>query len=244
MTRVKLHLCVSFAVMILLSGCMYPEENLQKNQLSNDRQLQMVQQAIDQYVKDENGLVPIHTKESDTPLYQKYVIDFQKLKQGNYLQSIPATAFENGGAYQYVLINPETNPTVKVIDIRVVDQLRPIQQQLTIYRDEHIYPPFGKEVAEGIYKLNREELGVSQEDLQINSPYSDHRLPVYINADGELIIDYRMDLYSLLEEVDHDLQLGDDIRSLLTKHHPVVPAYSVPYTIENDEPVFDWQPTD
>src|SRR5699024_11081248 len=114
----------------LLTGCMYPSENLNQNQLANDAQLQMVQVAIDQYSEANDGLLPIVTKDNDTPLYQKYLIDFTLLKNQNLMQSIPGTAFENGGHYQYILVDVEENPTVKVIDLRLTDEIRSIQQRL------------------------------------------------------------------------------------------------------------------
>ncbi|WP_163537663.1 hypothetical protein [Gracilibacillus sp. YIM 98692] len=233
------HKCLTgtIFILLLLTGCMYPSENLSKNQIANDAQLQMVQQAIDQYAAQNNGLLPIFTKESDTPIYQKYIIDFSLLKQQGLLQTIPGTAFENGGSYQYVLIDVETNPTVKVIDLRIAEEIRIVQQRLNVYRSEHVYPPFGEKVANSVYKLDEQELNLD-EDPYIKSPYSDKNLPIYIDTDGQLTIDYRMELYPLLENEEHSYKEGEDIRSIITDHHAVVPAYSVPYTIKNDEPVF------
>ncbi|WP_058307575.1 hypothetical protein [Gracilibacillus massiliensis] len=221
----------------ILTGCMYPSENLSKNQISNDSQLQMVQQAIEQYREQNNGLLPIYTKENETPLYQKYVIDFSMLKRQGLLQTAPGTAFENGGSYQYVLVDVEENPTVKVIDLHVADQVRTIQQRLTIYRDEHTYPPFGDKVEGSVYELDYEELNL-EEPPHVQSPYSGENLPVYITTNGELLIDYRIDLYQKLQETDHNYNNGEDIRPILIEEHPVVPAYSIPFTVKNNEPIF------
>ncbi|MFD2655370.1 hypothetical protein [Gracilibacillus thailandensis] len=223
--------------LILLTGCMYPSENLSQNQISNDTQLQLVQNAIDLYAEQNDGILPIVTKESDTPLYQKYLIDFSLLKQQGLIQAIPGTAFENGGSYQYVLVDVEENPTVKVIDLHLTDELRTIQQRLTIYRDEHTYPPFGDKVEDGVYELDYEELNLDAAP-SVNSPYSENRLPVYISTDGNLLIDYRMELYQALQEKNHTYKNGDDIRAILIEDHPVVPAYSIPYTVKDNEPVF------
>ncbi|GAE91357.1 ABC transporter periplasmic binding protein yphF [Gracilibacillus boraciitolerans JCM 21714] len=220
-----------------LTGCMYPSENLSQNQISNDAQLQMVQLAIDQYQEQKNGLLPILTKESDTPLYQKYLIDFSLLKQQGLIQAVPGTAFENGGSYQYVLVDVEENPTVKVIDLHLSDEIRSIQQRLSIYRSEHTYPPFGEQVEKNIFELDIEELNL-EGPPQVNSPYSENKLPVYIDTNGELLIDYRIELYKKLKELDHQYENGDDIRPILFKDHPVVPAYSIPFTIKDNEPVF------
>ncbi|MGP4041345.1 hypothetical protein ACTWP4_15800 [Gracilibacillus sp. D59] len=222
---------------ILLTGCMYPSENLSQNQISKDSQLQLVQNAIDLYAEQNNGMLPIVTKESDTPLYQKYIIDFSLLKQQGFIQSIPGTAFENGGSYQYVLVDVEEKPTVKVIDLHLTDEIRTIQQRLTIFRDEHTYPPFADKVAGSVYELDYEKLNLDAAP-RVNSPYSDNKLPVYISTDGELLIDYRVELYKALQEKNHSYSNGDDIRPILIEDHPVVPAYSIPYTVADNEPVF------
>ena len=53
-------------------------------------------------------------------------------------------AYESGGVYQYVLIDVETNPTVKLIDVRIAEQIQELSLKLRMYRDEHQYPPFKK----------------------------------------------------------------------------------------------------
>ncbi len=221
----------------ILTGCMYPSENLSQNQISNDAQLEIVQQAIDQYAEQSNGLLPIYTKENETPIYQKYLVDFTLLKRQGLLQTVPGTAFENGGSYQYVLVDVENNPTVKVIDLHLSDEIRTIQQRLAIYRGEHTYPPFGEKVEDGIFELDYEKLNL-EAPPHVNSPYSDNNLPVFIDTNGELLIDYRIELYQKLQESEHDYEYGEDIRPILTEDHPVVPAYSIPFKIKDNEPIF------
>ena len=46
------------------------------------------------------------------------------------------------GVYQYVLIDVETNPTVKLIDVRMAEQIQQLSLKLRMYLDEHQYPPF------------------------------------------------------------------------------------------------------
>jgi hypothetical protein len=224
-------------VMIILSGCLYPEERLEKNQIPNEMQLQTVQDAIDKYREANNGLLPIKTRNMDTPIFQKYPVDFKKLKQYGFLAATPGNAFEEGGYYQYVIIDPENNPTVKVIDLRLTDKIREVGVKVEIFRNQHVYPPYGKQVANGIYELDYEKLGY-KEPLYVTSPYSNQPLPIIIDMNGDLHIDYRKDLYELLRNEKHSYQPGDDIRYLLTDFYPFAPDYSLPYTIENGEPVF------
>lgn len=60
-----------------------------------------------------------------------------------------------------------------------------------------------------------------------------------MTGDGEMHVDYSIDLGQLLKEDNPDVKPGEDIRQLLIDKYPVVPAYSVPYTVdENGEPTY------
>ena len=230
-------LLVIITSMFLLTGCLYPKEELAKNQIPNESQLEMVQNAVDQYVEMTDGLVPIKTKPSDVDIYEKYLIDFTILKENNLISEIPGTAYENGGAYQYIILDPENNPQVKLIDLRISDKLRELYTKLDIYRSEHLFPPFGEQIEKGIYKLNYEKLGYKSEP-HVVSPFTKNNLPFVMNTDGELFVDYRIDLQQALDEFDHSFEEGDDIRSILEDNYHFVPVYSLPYTIKDGEPVF------
>lgn len=220
-----------------LSGCLFPKEELAKNQIPNESQLEMVQNAVDQYVEMTNGLVPIKTKPSDVDIYEKYLIDFTMLKENNLIAEIPGSAYENGGAYQYIIMNPEEDPQVKLIDLRITDKLREVYVKLDIYRSKNLYPPFGEQIEKGIYKLNYEKLGYKSEPYVV-SPFTKNNLPLLMNTEGDLFVDYRIDLQYALDEFDHSFQEGDDIRSILEENYHFVPVYSLPYTIKDGEPVF------
>ncbi|WP_053219392.1 hypothetical protein [Virgibacillus senegalensis] len=229
---------VGFMLMaVLLSGCLYPNDQLSKNQVPNEVQLQTIQQAVTQYREDNQGLVPIKTKPNDTPVFQKYLLDFTTLKQGGYISSIPGTAFENGGIYQYVLVDPEENPQVKLIDLRIAQEIRTVMRAIDLYRDEHLYPPFGEQIADGVYKINYDKIGFDEKP-QIQSPYSQKNLSLVMDVQGQAYVDYRPDLYEAIQSYDHSFKTGDDIRFILSENTPFAPAYSLPYTIEGEEPVF------
>lgn len=224
-------------VVILLTGCLYPNNELTQNKVPNEDQLELVQTAIDTYQEDTGGLMPIKTKPAETDVFEKYLIDFNILKENNIISAIPGNAFENGGIYQYTLITPDDNPRVRLIDLRITEEVRKVNVKLDIYRSKNTYPPFGKEIEKGVYTINYEALGFADEPY-IVSPYSNENLPIVMDADGQLYVDYRIDLYNALEEFDHKYIEGDDIRFILAEHTPFVPAYSLPYTILNGEPVF------
>lgn len=222
---------------ILLAGCMYPQNERAQNKIPYQDQLDMVQKAVDTYSEQTNGLMPIKTSESDIGVFQKHLIDFFLLKEKSIISVIPGNAFEQGGIYQYTIITPDEDPRVKLIDIRTADTLQKVHVKLDLYRSKKIYPPFGKEVGKGIFYIDYEKIGFKTEPYVV-SPYSDENLPILMDIYGKLYIDYRIDLQNAIQAYDHDYKEGEDIRYLLAENTPFVPAYSLPYTILNEEPVF------
>ncbi len=99
-------------------------------------------------------------------------------------------------------------------------------------------PPFEKQVAENVYKLNYKELGYDDE-VYVQSPYTNHNLPLIINGDGDIFVDYSMDLYDKVKDK-KDVKEGEDIRRLLTDDSLFVPAYSLPYTIDDKNDRSSW----
>lgn len=225
-----------FSIMLLsflLSGCLYPEENLNQNEVPYEDQLQSVQSAVNQFQTEEGGILPIKTKEDDPDIYEKYPVDFSKISP-RFMAEPPGNAYESGGIYQYVLIDVETNPAVKLIDLRIAEQIRSIRVRLLA----HEFPPFKDTLADNVYTLDFKELGYEDEPY-ITSPYSGKQLPLVMSGDGTIYIDYAADLYAALQETDSPPAPGEDIRSLLTQSSPFVPAYSLPYTVdEQGEPIF------
>ncbi|WP_347177880.1 hypothetical protein [Sporosarcina thermotolerans] len=52
-------------------------------------------------------------------------------------------------------------------------------------------------------------------------------------------MDYSIDLNRILQEKKPNVNEGEDIRHLLSDDFPIVPAYSLPYTVnDQNEPVF------
>lgn len=222
-------------VTMLLSACLYPEEELTQNKVPYEDQLKSVQSAVDQYQKANDGLLPIKTKEADTPIYQKYPIDFKKLAPA-FIAEPPGNAYESGGIFQYVLANVETEPSVKLIDLRLTEAIRELKLRI---KSMGKYPPFKEKIGEGYFSLNFKTLGY-KEDPVVVSPFTQKNLPLIIDTTGEIYIDYRMDLYEVLKESQHSFKEGEDIRDLLVKDSMFVPAYSPPYTVDSktNEPVF------
>jgi hypothetical protein len=229
-------LAVTFGC-ILLSGCLYPEEKLLKNTIPYDDQIAAVQNSVDQYQEDSGGLLPIKTRDMTTPIYQKYPVDFSALSP-KYMAEPPGTAYESGGVYLYVLVDVEENPTVKLIDLRIAEKIHELTIKLDVYRQSNGYPPIKELITNEIYSLDYDKLGYDEQPT-VESPYSGEYLPLVIDKNAKIYVDYRIDLYKALQEKDHSYKPGDDIRDILVKESHFVPAYSLPYTIDvKGEPLF------
>lgn len=233
MKKITLFALLSVAV-LLLSGCMYPESERAENQIPYEEQVIQVQNAVNQYRGASNGLLPIKTRDIEVDQYIKYPIDYSKIVPA-YLAEIPPNAFETGGIFQYVLMDVEENPTVKLVDLRIAEEIRSVNIRKSANGGR---APIAEILADNVYKMNYEAMGYKEERFVV-SPYSGRNLPLVVNGRGDVFVDYSMDLYSAIQEYDGTLEVGQDIRFLLYEDNPVVPAYSLPYTInEKKEPVF------
>ncbi|MCZ2259471.1 hypothetical protein [Sporosarcina sp. G11-34] len=228
-----LYLFLLVSLSLVLTGCMYPTEKDAGSNIPYADQVEAVQKAVDQYKENAGGLLPIKTREAETDMYIKYPIDFTKVVPA-YTEKIPSNAYEKGGIFQYVLMDVEENPTVKLVDLRIAERIRDLNLRKTIngsvqYKDS---------VGEGVFEIDFKKMGF-KEPLTVQSPYSDVQLPLIVGGDGIFYVDYSIDLNRILQEEKPDVKQGEDIRYLLSEEHPVLPAYSKPYTVnENNEPIF------
>lgn len=226
-----------FFVLILLTGCLYPDEERRQNQAPYEEQLEAAQRAVVQY-QENTGVLPIKTRDAETPIFRKYPINFSQLIPA-YLQSPPGNSFESGGAYQYVLINPEEDPEVKLIDLRTVRVIQDLERKIYQYRSQNEYTPVKEVVGNELLKLDFDELGYQEEPL-IESPFHpSHKLSILYTTDGRVVVDYSLDLKHYVDEYSWgNGQEKDDLHWLLIEHSPFVPVYSLPQTIEDGEVIY------
>ena len=71
--------------------------------------------AVDKYREANGGLLPIKTRDMETPIYLKYPIEFSKLDTTIIYRHHLEMRLRVVAIFQYVLIDVETNPTVKVV---------------------------------------------------------------------------------------------------------------------------------
>ena len=73
---------------------------------------------------------------------------------------------------------------------------------------------------------------------QVDSPYTEQTLDLVIGKGGEAKVDFRPDVYQLMEEEGIEEYEGD-LRYLLTEHYPIVPAYSPAMFLDNGEIILE-----
>lgn len=213
---------------------MYPKEEEQQGKIPYDDHIESIQRAVDAFREANGGILPIKTKEEATDIYIKYPIEFEKIIP-QYTEKIPASAFEKGGIYQYILMDVEENPTVKVVDLRAAELLRDLNLRKSM-KDGQV--PFKEEIGNGAFEVDFEALGYKK-PLTLESPYSDAHLPIIVGGDGQFYVDYSIELNRVLQEEQPEVVAGEDIRFILEERSHVVPAYSMPYTVnEDNEPIF------
>ncbi|MEH7224271.1 hypothetical protein V7112_10745 [Bacillus sp. JJ1566] len=235
--RVTLQLLVIVFSLSLLTGCLYPKDKLAQNQIPYEDQIVAVQRAVDQFKEDSGGLLPIKTREMETPIYQKYPIDFIRLSP-KYIAEPPGNAYETGGVYLYVLVNVETNPTVKLLDVRISEKISELNLRVQMYRSSNGYAPFKEQLQTNVFTLDYSKLGLKEEPFVV-SPFTGKNLPLLITNNNEIVVDYRIDLYEYLTKYEHTYQTGEDIRDLLVDNSMFVPTNSLAYTInDKNEPIF------
>lgn len=219
---------------LLLSACgsRTPDEK-QASETPYPDQLETVQKAIDRYQEQSGGLLPIKTRDMEIDQYIKYPIEFSKIVP-DFTEKIPSNAFESGGIFQYVLTDVEENPTVKLVDLRIAEKLRDINLRKFI----NGRLPFLEAVGDNVYAVDYKQMGF-KEPLTVASPYSESHLPIVVAGDGNFYVDYSIDLNKILMEQKPIVEPGADIRYLLVENSAILPAYSLPYTVnEKNEPIF------
>ncbi|WP_027964471.1 hypothetical protein [Halalkalibacillus halophilus] len=227
---------------IFLSGCLYPNERLTENQATNQEQLDRIQDAVHDYQESQNGLLPIQTRDQETPLLIKYPIDFNLLRDNNLIGETPGNSFEQGGIYSYVIVKPEDEAIVKVSDTRITQKLRTINYEIQLYRSNNTYPPYGQSLGNGFFTIDTERMNMSEEPV-VESPYNGTELDIIMTTEGEAVVDYRSDVYQLLEEEEIDSYDGD-LRELLLEYYPIVPTYGTAMILDDGQINLDEQSED
>lgn len=228
---------VSLSCILLLNGCLYPDEMRKQNNVNLQEYLPVVQQAVDVY-REKTGVLPIKNSEIETPLYEKYVIDFQKLKERGLMSTLPPNAFESGGTYIYVLIHVEEKPEVRLMDLKGYQTVQELQAKVEGYKTKNGKLPKGEPVSNGFHYLDFTQLGMK--DPQLKSLFNRNQTVSFVLHDsGKVGIDIAPDLAKEIEkqQLASKLEAKQDLREILIQSIPFVPVPSFSYHWEKGQPV-------
>lgn len=220
---------------VMLSGCMYPKDQLKQNQAAPKEAVRNVQAAIDEYQTD-TGLLPMKNSTSETPLYEKFIIDFLQLQDKGYLGDIPSAAFEKGGNYYFLIINEETDPTVKLMNLVNYQQINDLQSKVKDYASSHGGDvPKAEEAYPGYYYIDYNKL--NQKATAIRSEYSGQTLAAIVDEHGTVYTDYGLDIMQAAQKKGTDEFEKDlDLRTLLVDSDVYVPVKAPVYHWVNEQP--------
>lgn len=224
---------LTFILITLMAGCMLPDDEKTENQIPDESQIQMVQDAVEQFQEDSEGLLPVKTVENSRE-YLQYQIDFERLVP-NYLSERPGNSYEMGGEYQYVIINAEEDPEVKLADLTLTDEIRSLNLRLDA-TGEHV--ELGEQVGPNVYQLDLQFYNLSENPV-VTSPYTGSSLNVYYNGGQQFLIDYREDIGKIINDNNLEFETGEDVRHVLYEYTSIVPIYSPEITVdEENQPIF------
>lgn len=236
-SMVQRHTTALAALLIMLfslSGCMYPKEQLKQNQVAPKEAVRNVQAAIDQY-KSDTGMLPIKNSTAETPRYEKFHVDFAKLGRTGYLTDIPSSAFENGGNYNYLVIDEETKPRVKLLDIAAFQKINDIQSWVTAYIQTNSKLPKGEQMYPGFYQIDYKSMNKTAPIIR--SVFSGQTIQALVDDNGVVYSDYGIDIMQFVQKsgkTDYDTEF--DLRSLLVDGTDFVPVKAPAYRFVNNEP--------
>ncbi len=222
---------LSLLIIVLLSmtGCLYPDDQQPGSQISAREAVLTVQDGVDRY-REQTGLLPILNSAEMVPLYEKYKVDFGKLKRMGFIAQVPSAAFESGGAYQFLIIDEETKPLVKLLDLVLFQEVANVQNKVHQFRSSHDNQnPAGVEVYPGFPTVDFGKLGISSP--HIVSMYSRQSLNLLVTKQGTVLVDYGIDIATAIKKADAQPQANEDLRRMLVEASYFVPVRS---------PVYHW----
>jgi hypothetical protein len=227
---------VGLLILILTSmtGCLYPNDQTPGSQASAREAVLTAQDAVNRY-KDQTGLLPIQNADSSVPLYEKFKVDFGKLQRMGFIAQVPTAAFENGGANQFLIIDEETKPQVKLLDLTVFQAVGDVQKKVNGYRQAHSNSnPAGVDIYPGFPEVDFGKMNMSAPDIR--SMYPHQPLNILVNDKGQVFVDYGIDIATAIKKAETKPKPNEDLRRVLIEASYYVPVRSPVYRWVNGAP--------
>lgn len=220
--------------LLTLSGCLYPDDQTPGGEASAREAVLTVQDAVDRYF-EQTGVLPIENADESVPTYEKYKVDLDKLQRSDYLGSIPPIAFEKGGRFQFLIIDEETKPQVKLLDLSVYQQVGEVQKKVVAYFASHKGEiPAGEQVYPGYVSVDFDKLGSDAPDVR--SVYSRQPVNLIMDIAGKVYVDYGIDIVTAIGKSKTAPTPDSDLRRYLLDASYYVPVKSVAYHWVEDAP--------
>ncbi len=217
-----------------LSGCMYPGKEQQTGG-SYRESVKRVQEAVEDYQQQE-GLLPILNADEATPRYEKFVVDLGKLHEMGYLDEIPAAAFEKGGSAYFLILDEETRPSVKLMDLVTVQKVNDVQRRINRYKSGHGGNlPAADEIYPDLFTIDAQQAGTGS--ITLKSIYSGQPLQFIMDKNGTVYADYSPDILAVVGKNGISTEANRDLRLKLEQASYYVPVKSLPYYWVEDRPV-------
>ncbi|MDN4067480.1 hypothetical protein QYF50_06190 [Paenibacillus vini] len=233
-------LCTSVMLAVfvgMLAGCLYPGEERQERRVSYLESVDRIQRAVDQFQVDQ-GILPIITAGQETPRYEKFRIDLDLLNKQGYIDEIPTTAFEKGGSAYFLIINEESDPAVKVLDLLTTQKINDVQRLVDKYRNSQngkLPVTSEEETYPGLFTVDLKLAGA--QDYSLKSVYSGQSQDYLVDKDGRIYADYAFDIMQAVDKSEASPQADKDLREYLTEQSFFVPVKSLPYRMIDGVPV-------
>lgn len=222
-------------IVILLSGCMYPKSDTSSGAVVSKEAVRNVQAAVEQYLTT-TGVLPMHNSDTSVSRYEKFRVDFGKLKEGGYLENIPNSAFESGGNFYFLILNESEQPIIKAQSILLTQKANDVQNAVSDYMAKQGELPASTEVSKDMFYVDFDLLNMKKPTL--NSIYSGNTSEFIVSKAGTVYIDYAPEIMQLVQK-DQSLVVSEelDLRELLIANSDYVPVKSATYKLIEGEPV-------
>lgn len=216
------------------SGCLYRSQTDPRPEAAAVQSVADVERVVLAY-RQTHGELPVAGGDGGAPAFERKRVDFKKLKDRGFIGQVPASAFESGGYYYYVIVETEGKPAVKLLDVRVTQEAADLKRAVDGYFARTGEWPFGEPVAPGFYAVDFDRLDVSPK--QAKSVYSSHYLPYMLHESGRLAIHYALDLMRFVEREGLVPEEGAELWPLVLRRSPFAPAAAYPYRWIGGQPV-------
>ncbi|MFC4599088.1 hypothetical protein [Cohnella hongkongensis] len=230
----RLGLAALASTLVFLAGCLYPEDRTPRTEATAREAVLTVQDAVDRY-QEQSGVLPIQNADETVPRYEKYKVDFGKLKRMGYISRVPSAAFENGGSYQFLIIDEETKPLVRLLDLVVFQTADSVQKKMDQYRSSQGNRlAAGEQMYPGFRAIDFAKLGMK--DPGVLSMFSRQTLNWIVDDQGKVYADYGIDIAKAAEKAETVPGENEDARRLLIDSSYYVPVRSPEYRWVDGEP--------